>query len=125
MFKEIIIVLIIITSIITLDYITQEYTKESVEKTSRMLSELKQEIKNEGINKKGFDNIVDEWDKSRIKLAYFIEHNELEKVETNLTNIKSSIETGQQESIDMFIDETIFILEHIKDKNSFNLENIF
>ena len=58
-------------------------------------------------------------------MAYFIEHNELEKVETNLTNIKSYIEEDELDMAISSIDEAEFILKHIKEKNSFNLENIF
>ena len=58
-------------------------------------------------------------------MAYFIEHDELEKVETNLTNIKTYIEVEDLNMAITSIDEADFILEHIKEKNAFNLENIF
>lgn len=124
MLREVIIVLVIVISIIVIDCIIQDYTKESVEHTSKLLSELKQDMK-DGEYKNGLEKIYKEWDKDRDKLAFFIEHDELEKVETNLTNIKSSLKTEQQDIAVLYIDEAIFILEHIKDKNSFNLENIF
>lgn len=124
MLREVIIVLVIVISIIVIDCIIQDYTKESVEHTSKLLSELKQDMK-DGEYKNGLEKIYKEWDKDRDKLAFFIEHDELEKVETNLTNIKSSLKAEQQDNAVLYIDEAIFILEHIKDKNSFNLENIF
>lgn len=126
MFKEVAISVIIIVCIVTLDFVTQKYTKESMEQTSIMLSELKEEIKN---NKNSVSNSIEEiyknWEEKRKKLAYYIEHDELEKVETNLTNIRSFIEEDEHDMAISNIDEAQFILEHIKEKNAFNLENIF
>ena len=123
MVREIIIILVIIISIVVVDYITQNFTKESVENTSNLLRNLKTEL--EQRNSKSLNKILEEWNKRKEKLAYFIEHDELEKVETNLINIKSSIELNDLNIAFNCIDETVFMLEHIKDKNSFNLENIF
>lgn len=126
MFKEVIISIIIVISIISLDIITQNYTNETVKQTSTMLNSLKEEIKT---NKTNISNDLKEihkkWEQRREKMAYFIEHDELEKVETNLTNIKSYIDENEIDMAISGIDETKFILEHIKEKNAFNLENIF
>ena len=126
MFKEVIISIIIVLCIIVLDIITQNYTKETVLRTSEMLSKLKDDINNNE------ENILDEieeiyakWEERHGKLAYFIEHDELKKVETNLTNIRSFIEENDLIMAINGVDETKFILEHIKEKNALELENIF
>ncbi len=127
MLKETIISIIIVILIVVLDFITQNYAKESVQKTSEMLENLKiqiQEHKTENI-KTTIDEIFLSWEQRHNKLAFFIEHDELEKVETNLTNIKSAIQTQDYTTATMGIDEAKFLLEHIEDKNAFNLENIF
>ena len=126
MFKEAMISIIIVISIILLDFVTQNYTKETVNTTSTMLSDLKEQIKRkeQGLSN-GIENIYKNWEERREKLAYFIEHDELEKVETNLTNIKSFIEEDEVDMAISNIEEAKFILEHIKEKNAFNLENIF
>ena len=93
MFKEVIISIIIVLCIIVLDIITQNYTKETVMITSEMLSELKDNINNNEKNVLNeIEEIYAEWEEKCKKLAYFIEHDELEKVETNLTSIRSFIE---------------------------------
>ena len=126
MLKEVIISIVIIVSIFILDFITQSYTKETVKQTSEMLTNLKEEIKSDQNNlSNSIDEIYINWEEKRKKLAYFIEHDELEKVETNLTNIKSFIEEDEHDMAISSIDEAEFILEHIKEKNAFNLENIF
>lgn len=126
MIKEVIISIIIIISIISLDIVTQNYTKESATETRTKLTELKEEIKSGSNNvNQSIDIIFKTWEKRRSRLAYFIEHDELEKVETNLTNMRSSIEELDFAMAIHSIDEAKFILEHIEEKNAFNLENIF
>lgn len=126
MFKEVMISIIIIVLIFSLDIITQTYTMASVAETSSELNNLKGKIENQNNNLDiDIDKISNNWEKRRQKLSYFIEHDELEKVETNLTNIKSYIESAEFNMAISSIDEAKFILEHIKEKNAFNLENIF
>ena len=126
MFKEVIISIIIVISIVGLDFITQNYTKATVAQTSSMLSDLKEKIKKDEENiSNNIEEIYQKWEERRKKLAYFIEHDELEKVETKITNIKTFIEVEDLEMAISSIDEAEFILEHIKEKNAFNLENIF
>lgn len=126
--KEIIISLIIIISITIGNKITQNYTKYSVEETSNLLISLKEDIvsseNSENIQNK-INNIHNQWDEKHNKLAYYIEHDELEKVETNLTALKSYVEMGEETESVNKVDETIYILRHIEEKNKFNLENIF
>lgn len=126
MLKEVIISIVIVLSITVLDFVTQDYTKETVKQTSIMLNNLKEEIKiNEENIPDDLEEIFKSWEEKREKMAYFIEHDELEKVETNLTNIKSYIEEDEFDMAISSIDEAEFILKHIKEKNAFNLENIF
>ena len=150
MLKETIISIVIVVSIVVLDFATQDYTKQSTEETISKLTEIKNSIKEkniEAITKENIENnmeknneekseedseikeLVDEvfeiWEKRYDKLAYFIEHDELEKVETNLTNVKSYFNLKNFDMAISSIEETAFVLEHIKDRNAFNLENIF
>ena len=126
--KEIFISIAIIISIFIANKITDNYTTYSVEETSKTLHALRQEIKENKENKQlqeKINQIHEEWDKKYEKLAYYIEHNELEKVETNLTILKGYIEVEEYSDSIAKLDETIYILTHIEDKNKFNLKNIF
>ena len=126
MLKEIIISVIIVFFIISLDIVTQNYTKETVVNTSEKLSNLKEKMKNTEENiSNDIEKIYANWEERRKKLAYFIEHDELEKVEINLTNIRSFIEEDELAMAINEVDEAKFILEHIKEKNALELENIF
>lgn len=126
MLKEIIISIIIIVIIVSLDFFTQNYANESIKETTNMLNDLKEKIKKgEDSTNNNVDELVASWGNRRKKLAYFIEHDELEKVDTNLTNLKSYIEVSDFDMAINSIDEAKYILEHIKQKNSFSLVNVF
>lgn len=126
--KEIIISTIIIICIVIGNQFTQKYTNYATESTSEELTELKKSISDGEQSEKlknTIDTIHEEWDKKYEKLAYYIEHNELEKIESGLTLVRSYIETEEKSESIGKIDETIYLLRHIEDKNKFNLKNIF
>lgn len=131
MIKEAVICIIIVISILFGNYRTQDYTKESVNKLSEGLMNLRGELikEEENINEKNAKDKVDEiyknWKERHDKLAYFIEHDELEKVETNLISLKSYIETKEYKDSVNELDKGEFILKHIEEKYAFNMQNIF
>ena len=96
MTKEWIICIIIIILVISLNSITQNYT-----------------------------SIMGEWKKKFNTLAYFIEHDELEKAETELTGLKANIEVDDYEQAVSELEKAIFILNHIKDKFKLEIKNVF
>lgn len=127
MFRETVICIIIIISIVCLDLFTQNFTKQSVELITKELSSIKEEITlgNREITKEKIDELDKNWKNMHDKLAYYIEHDELEKVDTAIVNMKSYFETEDFSSATAELEESKFILEHIQQKNSFNLQNIF
>lgn len=131
MFKEIIICITIVTTIIIGNNITQKYTTQAVEEMTNLLNGIRTEIfeSKENIDINNIENEIDdinsEWERRHEKLAYYIEHDELEKVETNLTGLKGEIEAGEYGDAISQIDQSIFLFEHIEDKYAFNLQNIF
>ena len=131
MAKEFIISIIIIVSIFIGNAVTENYTKESVSETTQSLAILRNEIvKDENeINydtiKTETDDIYEKWSLRHEKLAYYIEHDELEKVKTELTGLKGYIEKEEYSNALNELDKSVYILEHIKDKTALNLKNIF
>lgn len=129
MLKETIISIIIVILILFGNNVTQNYTKDSIEELSNNLSQLKEKLLSKNTQKEELKNnindIYEQWEEKHNKLAYFIEHDELEKVETNLTSIKSYIESEEDKDAINQLDISIFILKHLEDKYSFNLQNIF
>ena len=127
MIKELTISVIIIITIIVLDLYTQNYTETTISETTQKLNELQQEIdKNDSkqIEEK-LNDTEKEWKNAHNNLAYYIEHDELEKVDTALVTMKSFINSEDYASASSELQKSIFVLEHIQKKNSFSLENIF
>lgn len=127
MYKETIICIFIIILIIGLDIITQNYTKKSTIEITDCLSELKDEIENENLEnaKLKIEELDNKWENRRDKLAYYIEHDELEKVDTAIVQVKSFVENDDIPSAMSELETGKFVLEHIERKYKFNLQNIF
>lgn len=126
--KEIIIIVIILIFIIIFHAITQVYTQNFFESISEDLNKIEEKIfsgnTNEDELESDIDNITNRWKEKYDYFACFIEHDELEKVQTQLISIKSNIKT---EDYGKTIDETErckFILKHIEEKDSLKVVNI-
>lgn len=127
MYKEVVICIVVIVTIVLLDAVTQKYTRNTTSDITQIFSDLKgnmlEEDKNE-IDKKV--KILDEkWGQKHDRLAYYIEHDELEKVDTAIVSLKSYVETDDYSSAIAELDKGKFILEHIQKRYAFNLENMF
>ena len=131
MTKELIISIIIVVLIFVGNAVTENYTGESVDETKQSLSDLREEIiKNEdeidvNIAKEKIDKIHEQWDSKYEKLAYYIEHDELEKVDTAIVQVRSFVENDDIPSAIAELETGKFVLEHIERKYKFNLQNIF
>jgi len=109
--------------------VTQNNTKNAVEIMSMQLDSIKEEIlpknKNEENLKEKLDLIEKTWEEKYKTLAYYIEHEELEKVETEITKLRANLFTKEYEVAVENIDTCNFILTHIKDKSALKIVNIF
>lgn len=126
--KEAIITIIIIILILAGEWITQNYTNKKLSKLQEDLSSLKEEI----LDEKDVDTLIQKteeiynnWEKENEVLSYYLEHNELEKVNTQIILIKGYLESDTPQDAIPDLEEGIYILEHIKEKEAFNLKNIF
>ena len=127
MYKEVVICIVVIVVIVSLDIFTQKYTRNTTSDITQIFADLKGDILKEDKDK--IDEkvkILDEkWRQKHDRLAYYIEHDELEKVDTAIVSLNSYVETDDYSSAIAELDEGKFILEHIQKKYAFNLENIF
>ena len=127
MFKETVICIIIVVAIVSLDIFIQGYTQGTTSEITQIFTDLKGEILKE--DKTQIENKVEsldkKWGQKHDALAYYIEHDEHEKVDTAIVSMKSYIETEDYSSAVAELDEGKFVLEHIQKKYAFNLENIF
>ena len=127
MYKEFIIIIVVISLIIGLDIITNNYTKQSLEIMTNELNILREYILKE--NKEEAESqmkkVMEKWEERYKTLAFYIEHDELEKVETELTGLSADINVEEYKHCIAELDITIFILEHIQQKEEFHFRSIF
>lgn len=128
MYKEIIIIVLIIIFIFGLNIITQNYTESTAKIMQEYLSEIRDDLENDKESKiiqDKFNKLNEEWENRNDKLAYYLEHDELEKIESELTALNSNIVMEEYEQGRENLDRCYFLLEHVKDKETVTLSNIF
>ena len=127
MYKELVICLIIIALIVGFNILTENNTQEAVKYMDEKLGKLEENIlKNENEdNLKIMEEVMQAWKEKKDILEYYIEHDELEKVETELYELKAKMETKDYEEGLADIEKGIFILNHIKEKYKLRIQNIF
>ena len=127
--KELIICVVIIILIIVGNAITQNYTRQNIQDISTALEKLEEELIVQEINwnnaKSHYYDINKKWKDVKNIMSYFIEHDELEKVETNLVGLNSFIDMRDEKEAVAELNRAIFVLKHIEGKNNLNLRNIF
>ena len=85
------------------------------------------EIENNNLKSahKKIEELDKKWDNRHDKLAYYIEHDELEKFDTAIIQAKSFVKNDDVSSAIAELETGKFVLEHIERKYKFNLQNIF
>ena len=102
MYKEIIIIIVVIALVVGLDVIEN---KENAQSQMKKVKDL--------------------WLKKYDILAYYIEHDELEKVSTELVKLEADINMEDYKHCMNELSASIFILEHIEQKEKLDIKSIF
>ncbi len=127
--KEIIMSIVIVIVIIIADIITGRITKNMVIEMTNKLEGLKEIINKEESDEKEISNkirdIKNTWEDENKTLSCYIEHDELEKVETELNSLIGLSKDRDIEEELTTIQRAEFILEHISEKYKLSLNNFF
>ena len=124
--KEIIICFVVIAAIVTLSIITETHTDNIMGKTESNLGTLRKDLFGQNQNNKNeISDILNYWEEEKQLLSIYIEHDELEKIETCLREINSNIETEEYNVAVQSLDTCVFLISHIRDKYKLSLKNIF
>ena len=129
MYKELIISAIVAIVILGLNTITQNYTQNAVDQMQERLSKTRQELVKEEADfetaKKASKEAFDKWEELDDTIALYIEHAEIEKVKTAVISMQSFIEMKDDSQAVDSIDRCQYILENIKRREEFSIDNIF
>ena len=127
MYKEMIISIMIVVFLVIGDFFMQNYAKKSIENLTGEFQSIKESLEknNQEETMKKIDELKSKWQEVNEKLAFYIEHNELEKVESNFVICESLAKSQNYDFAISSLDETIFALQHIGEKYKISLENIF
>lgn len=127
--KEIIMSVVIVIVIIIGDLITNKITKDMVIEMTNKLESLKEIIEKEESDEKEISSkirdIKNTWENENKVLSYYLEHDELEKVETELNSLIGLSKDRDIEEELTTIQRAEFILEHISEKYRLSLNNFF
>ena len=127
MYKELIIIIVVVFLVVGFDIITNKYTKETLEILSGDLKILREDIlaENKEKSEKQMEKIKQKWEERYKILAFYIEHDELEKVETEMIKLQADIEVEEFKHCVSELETTIFILEHIQEKEEMHFRSVF
>jgi hypothetical protein len=122
--KEYVILFFIIVFVILIEIITDNITNKSITDINSTIEDLESALES-GVAEEKIKNLCSSWKKEEDKLAFYMEHDELEKVGVLVDNIKSDIANDSMDEINEKVDEIKFLLEHVKNKQKIELKNIF
>ena len=109
--------------------ITQMYLNKTSALLIDKLENIKSDIENEKFDRekvsKKAEEMYSEWEKINEKWSVIILHDEIDLIETALIKMKAEIKSGEIEDSMAEIDTSIFLLNHIKEKEKTSLKNIF
>ncbi len=130
--KEIFIVIIIIIAIVSIDVLTNNYTKKNFGRIDEKLEEIKQiglrlinEEDKEDELKNKLGELEKDWHNINSKTAFFLEHDELEKINSSMIKFKSYFELEEYTEAIPELENCKFILKHLQDKEAIDLINLF
>lgn len=129
--KEIVITILIVGLVVIGNIVTQNYTKKCVEVLNKNIEDLKQYLINKEEEEENYEaeeimkEINNNWSDMYKKMAYYIEHDELEKVDSSIVKVRHFLENGDIPSAIAELETGKFVLKHIEDKYKFNFQNIF
>lgn len=126
--REAIITISIVLLILSAEWLTQKYTHKAFAEIEENLIQLKEEILQTNANNSQLiektEQISELWESKQENLSYYLEHNELEKVNTQIILIKGYLESDSPQDAIPDLEEGLYIIEHIKEKEAFKLKNI-
>lgn len=127
MIRDLMIILFIISIVIFGHVYIQNMLEKNSQELIGKLEELKDKVEDEDKSNadKMIGDIYESWSEKSDNWAVVIDHEEIDNIQKSVLNLKSSINADDMDEIMSKIDECIFFISHIEDKERLNLKNIF
>lgn len=107
----------------------KEETNENNDEESKLQSNRKNDEQTSNEQKEKLANEIkklkEEWQEINYKMSYYIEHDELEKVNSAIVKLESSMKIEQYSDAIPELENCKYILEHIRDKQAIRAINFF
>ena len=123
--KSLIICIVIVLLIVLGDTILQRYVNNKFYSITEKLNEISDSYKNHEENLRNIDELNEILNSSYQIMACYLEHNELEKVKTQLIIMEAAAKVDDFDVIYEETSRTKYIIEHINEKQSLKIDNIF
>ena len=116
--KDSVIILIIIAMVIIGNVISQNILKQDSENLISKLEDLKENIEKTDIAKEKVNEIYELWEDIDSRWSIIITHQELDLIKTAILTIKAGIEIEDKRIAYEQIENSIFLVGHIKEKEA-------
>ncbi len=123
--KDSAIIFVIIVMVIIGNIISQNILKQDSENLTNKLEDLKQNINQKELAKEKVNEIYELWEEIDSRWSIIITHQELDLIKTAILTIKAGIEVDDRQIAYEQIENSIFLVGHIKEKEALSLKNIF
>lgn len=128
MIRDVFIITIIIILVIIGTIFTHNLLGENTDLLLKDLEKLEKNI-NENTQKEEIDKnaseIYSKWREISEKWSIIVDHQEIDLIEKALISVKSTIETEEYSRSLQKIQESKYLIGHIKEKEELNIKNIF
>lgn len=127
--KDITIIAVIVALVLVGHNYTQNLLKEDSQELVGQLEELKEQVNNKSETteeqKEKANTIYENWEKKSENWSVVVDHQEIDLIEKAILGVKSGMETDEMAETIQKIEESIFLVNHIPEKEKLNVKNIF
>ena len=127
MIRDLSLIAIIISVVIIGHVYVQNSIREGSQETVEKLESIKSQVQMNDLQnaKKDAESLYEDWRKKSDNWSVIADHQEIDNIEKSILNIKSSINSEDLDQIIPKIDESIYLISLIEDKERIKIKNIF
>ena len=125
MAREILIIIVILVIIFSANFIVINHLRNTTESLVAKIEEINLNIDNKQKAGEIMEELTKQWEETNKTWAIIVTHQELDQIEISLLTAKIAIENDDIDDALIELGKLDFLLEHINERESFKLKNIF